>query len=208
MSNLKQQVRERFESIGLDVDQMRALQARIDANESPQTGHRPATFRSSGRAAMAFVVLATTLSVGGYLYDRHQTTRLIRNIAAEVAANHVKLKPLEVEASELDVVLGYFDRLDFQLVASPRIAGGAGDRLLGGRYCTIQGIDAAQLRVASADGVLSTWYEATLPPGQLDRIPSLEQGDTVAVVDIKGLQVRLWREHGIVFAEAKAPPGL
>jgi hypothetical protein len=101
-------------------------------------------------------------------------------------------------------VLGYFTDLDFQLLASPRITANSGDRLLGGRYCTIQGIDAAQLRVAASDGTLSTWYEATLPADELKRIPDIDAGERPAEFVVRGVDIRIWQENGIVFAEAKA----
>ncbi len=204
MSTLKDAVRERFDAQSLDSAQLAALQAAIANRETATPRRRARTFAYA--AAISAVVLLASM-VGFQAYDQHRTHTLMQAIAVEVADNHLKLKPLEVEASDFAVVRDYFDRLEFQLVAEPAIAGAPGDRLLGGRYCTIQGSDAAQLRVATADGALSTWYEAALPPGQLKRLPAVGEGDAAAVIDIKGLRVRLWREHGIVFAEARPPPG-
>ena len=94
-------------------------------------------------------------------YRAGSDNRLLVAIAAEVAANHLKLEPLQVEGAELAPVLAYFTELDFQPVTGPRpVARGA--TLLGGRYCTIQGVTAAQLRYRAPDGTLSTWYEGTL----------------------------------------------
>jgi hypothetical protein len=132
---------------------------------------------------------------------------LLEAIAIEVADNHLKLKPLEIESADLRSVLGYFEDLDFQLQASPRITGNPGDQLLGGRYCTIQGIDAAQLRVIAADGVLSTWYEATLPAEQLQLVPEMGDGQQPAEFLVRGVDIRIWQEHGVVFAEAKEAAG-
>ena len=138
------------------------------------------------------------------VYQSHQDQVLLQSIAEEVADNHLKLKPLEVQGDDLPSVLGYFTNLDFQLLASPRITANSGDRLLGGRYCTIQGIDAAQLRVAASDGTLSTWYEATLPADELKRIPDWDAGGQPAEFVVRGVDIRIWQENGIVFAEAKA----
>ena len=204
MSTLKNAVRERFDAQSLAPAQLEALQATMAGHDTVEP-RRPARTMVYALAVSAVLPLASL--VGFQAYDQYRTNALVQAIAVEIADNHLKLKPLEVEAADFDVVRNYFDRLDFRLVAEPAIAGAPGDRLLGGRYCTIQGSDAAQLRVATADGGLTTWYEAVLPPGQLKRLPAIDEGDAAAVIEIKGLRVRLWREHGIVFAEARPAAG-
>jgi hypothetical protein len=157
--------------------------------------------------AAAIVLLAVGSLVSIQQYDSYRAAGLLEAIAIEVADNHLKLKPLEIESADLRSVLGYFEDLDFQLQASPRITGNPGDQLLGGRYCTIQGIDAAQLRVIAADGVLSTWYEATLPAEQLQLVPEMGDGQQPAEFLVRGVDIRIWQEHGVVFAEAKEAAG-
>ena len=149
------------------------------------------------------MVLSIGIFFTNQMVQEHGARVLLKAIAVEVANNHLKLKPLEIESRSLNEVLSYFDRLEFQLLESSRITENAGDQLLGGRYCSIQGIDAAQLRVASADGELSTWYEATLPAEKLEQIPDINQGEIPAEYAIKGLRVRIWREQGVVFARAR-----
>ena len=62
----------------------------------------------------------------------------------------------------------------------------------------------AQLRVAASDGTLSTWYEATLPADELKRIPDMDAGERPAKFVVRGVDIRIWQENGVVFAEAKA----
>ncbi len=199
---MKQAIREQFEDIELSEAQLDELQKRFAAEE-PAPAKKPAWLRLPAVAA-AMIVLAIGGVVGTQVYQSHQDRVLLQAIAGEVADNHLKLKPLEVEGDDLPSVLGYFRNLDFQLLASPRITGNAGDRLLGGRYCSIQGIDAAQLRVIAGDGTLSTWYEATLPADKLRRVPDLDAGERPAEFVERGVDIRIWQESGIVFAEAKA----
>ena len=135
-------------------------------------------------------------------YRAGSENRLLVTIAEEVAENHLKLKPLEIENAELDTVLSYFTALDFQLIPSPRLGEG-GQTLLGGRYCSIQGIAAAQLRYQDANGTLSTWYEATLPPHSLAAVPDVSAGEKPSRFLVRGVDILLWREHGLVFAEAR-----
>lgn len=200
---LKQAIRERFEDIELSRQQLDELASRFAAEDAPVPAKKPAWLRAPVVAA-AMIVLAIGGLFGTQVYQSHQDRVLLQSIAEEVADNHLKLKPLEVQGSDLPSVLGYFTDLDFQLLASPRITANSGDRLLGGRYCSIQGIDAAQLRVAARDGTLSTWYEATLPADKLRRIPDLDRGERPAEFMVRGVGIHIWQEKGIVFAAAKA----
>lgn len=197
--SLKKLIRDKFDDIELSDMQLDEL-SRFQREKSPR--ERSWWLRPAGAAAIVFLALAGMLAPP--LYRSHQGQVLLESIAQEVAENHLKLKPLEVESSNLRNVLGYFQDLDFQLLASPVIAGNPGDRLLGGRYCSIQGIDAAQLRVASATGTLSTWYEATLPADKLRLVPELAAGDRAGVFVIRGVEIRIWQESGVIFAEARA----
>ena len=200
---LKQAVRDRFEAIELSEAQLDELGAQLQQAERETPAKTPA-WRQAAAVAAAISLLVVGGFVGNQAWQSHQDLILLQAIAEEVADNHLKLKPLEVESSDLPSVLGYFENLDFQLLASPRITGNAGDRLLGGRYCSIQGIDAAQLRVVASDGTLSTWYEATLPADKLKRVPDLDAGERPAEFVMRGVDIRIWEESGLVFAEAKA----
>jgi len=195
---LKKSIRDKFEGVELSDTQRDELTKRLQegTTREPSRWLRPA-------GAVAVVLLALSGMLAPQLYRSHQSQVLLESIAQEVADNHLKLKPLEVENSDLRSVLGYFRDLDFQLLASPVIAGNPGDRLLGGRYCSIQGIDAAQLRVASAAGTVSTWYEATLPDDKLRLVPKPIEGDRPGEFVIRGVEIRIWQENGVVFAEAR-----
>jgi hypothetical protein len=199
---LKQSVRDKFAEVELSSTQLEELSSLAQVGSE-----RPRTWWRSPAVAAAIVLVAVSGLLSVQQYESYRTHQLLESIALEVADNHLKLKPLEIESTDLRSVLGYFDDLDFQLQASPHIAGNQGDRLLGGRYCSIQGIDAAQLRVVAADGALSTWYEATLPANRLRLVPDLSDGDQPAEFVIRGVAIRIWQEHSVVFAEAKEAAG-
>lgn len=199
---LKKVIREWFDEVELSDAQLEELAARFAAGKPGTPVRKPARLRLPVVAA-AMIILATVAVVGTQAYESHQERVLLQAIAAEVADNHLRLKPLEVQGSQLSSVLSYFTNLDFQPLASPRIAANSGDRLLGGRYCSIQGFDAAQLRVAAADGSISSWYEAALPADKLRRIPDIGTGERPAEFVMRGVDVRIWQENGVVFAQAK-----
>ncbi len=203
--SLKQVTIDKFDDIELNAKQLKQLQQQIDAATSRRALPRKAIAWPVWSAVSVALILVIGLVLANPFYRQDDASELLEAIALEVANNHLKLKPLEVKSQNLRQVLSYFEGLDFQLVESASIVGAAGDRLLGGRYCSIQGIDAAQLRVESADGELSTWYEATLPPAKLKHIPDLDNGAAPAVISAKGLRVRIWRNHGVVFAHARRP---
>ena len=197
---LKQALREKFETIELDAGQIRSLQDRSGVDER----HAPRGFASRiATVAAAVMISALSAWLGWTWHDARTTAQLMSDITAEVVENHLKQKPLDVESSSLPDVLGFFDRLDFQLLQSPRIVSGAGAKLLGGRYCSVQGISAAQLRVRNQDGSISTWYEALLPPGQMDRIPDGLAGEPPVRRVSRGIRVSIWKESGVLFVEAR-----
>jgi hypothetical protein len=196
---LKQLVSDKFEELELGADQLTKLEQQISA-ATPQRDSPQKTLAWPMLSAVMILVIGVFLA--NQFYRANNSNELLEAIATEVASNHLKLKPLEVESENLRQVLSYFDRLEFQPVESASITGNAGDRLLGGRYCSIQGVDAAQLRLMSADGELSTLYEGTLPVSKLKQIPDIDSGAAPAVLAVKGLQVRIWREQGVVFAHA------
>ncbi len=196
---LKNAIQDRFDEIRLDEEQLATLRRPVY--------HAPAGRPVRGSWLLAGGLFAAALTLISFFYTAQwyragSDNRLLVAIAEEVAANHLKLKPLEVVGTELRPVLAYFTELDFQPVTSPRL-GGRGETLLGGRYCTIQGVTAAQLRYRAPDGTLSSWYEGTLPPRQLAAIPDVGAGQRPARHLVRGIDVSIWQEHGLVFAEAR-----
>jgi len=194
---------DRFAQVELDQRELKGLLDQQDIASSAPPG-RPVKASWLQFGAVAAVVL-TLISVWftGQWYNVRESNRLMVAIAEEVAANHLKLKPLEIQGNELGTVFAYFGDLDFQLVQTPRL--GRGDEaLLGGRYCSIQGISAAQLRFQGADGRLSTWYEGTLPVDQLRLLPDPAANQPPAEFFVRGIRVHIWTEHGLVFAEARS----
>ncbi|MGS0682206.1 hypothetical protein ACVBIL_13700 [Shewanella sp. 125m-7] len=120
-------------------------------------------------------------------------------IADEVAKNHIKMKPLEVETGQLPELRGYFTELDFIIVNSSRFA--ASHQMLGGRYCSILGEAAAQLRFTNK-GQAFTLYEVLYDPLRHGDIPRLEAGEQPIEVLVRGVAVSIWLEKGLLMATA------
>ena len=78
--------------------------------------------------------------------------------------------------------------------------------LQGGRYGSIQGVTAAQLRYSLGEDEVSTLYEVGYDPGTFGPIPDLDQGQRPEQLLVRGLKVTLWVEKGLLMVLV-APAG-
>lgn len=136
-----------------------------------------------------------------------QHGQLISDIASEVTKNHIKLKPLEVKSNTLQPLRQYFTELDFTPQFSQKFGSLAGIRdLVGGRYCSIQSINAAQLRFKNSDDKASPWstlYQVEYSPDIFGAIPKIELGETPLVTYSRGLKVSLWVEKELLMVSVE-----
>lgn len=196
---LKQSVRDHIESYSLSDDQLRNLESLGKQMDTRRTG-QVSIYRWSLAGALAAFILAFLFAPlvvdQGEIHER---------IALEVATNHLKLKPLEIETASIDSIREYFDKLDFMPVNSTLI-NELGLELAGGRYCSLQGIAAAQLRVRQpgSDSV-QTLYQTEYRKDVFKDMPVLEQGEPPIELYAKGIRVRIWSEKGLVFALTDLP---
>ncbi len=137
--------------------------------------------------------------LGGGLNKTLTIDEQIYTIAAEVSYNHLKFKPLEVAHSNLNQVTGYFNKLDFNPLASSQVAA-LNTNLIGGRYCSIKGNIAAQLRMEDSEGRISTLFESRYQAEDFNMLPNIEQGQAPKVLYVDGQRVALWVEKGLVMA--------
>ena len=147
-------------------------------------------------------VMASILIAAGLLWNIgfKQTPEISMLIAEEVVHNHLKMKPLEVSSHSLHDMRAYFNKLDFTLRDSSLITSGK-LQLLGGRYCSIQGLTAAQLRMQDQEtGELETLYEAPYSSDLFKGLPNLQEGQTPIRHYINGIGVDIWVDKGILFA--------
>ena len=113
-----------------------------------------------------------------------------QRVAKEIVLNHNKRLSVEFPSENYADLGELMSKLDFSLVRSKKIY--AQDfRVLGGRYCSIQGDLAAQIRLQDEAGRIYTLYQAALT----DDLLKLEVGD----LQQDGLKLKLWREAGLFF---------
>ena len=196
---LKQSVRDYIESYSLNDDRLRNLESLGKQIETRRTG-QVSIYRWSLAVALVVFILAFLFAPlvleQGNIHER---------IALEVATNHLKLKPLEIETASIDNIREYFDKLDFMPVNSS-LVNELGLELAGGRYCSLQGIAAAQLRVRQpGSNSIQTLYQTEYRKDVFNDMPVLEQGETPIELYAKGIRVRIWSEKGLVFALTDLP---
>lgn len=152
---------------------------------------RPMSRRRWLQAAAVAVV-----SVGGFtaLHLHLNERSLTERVLAEIAMNHQKHLASEIKSDDYAILTQELDKLDFQLRAPLTVA--ANMKLLGGRYCSINGELAAQLKLRDPNSRdVHTLFITQLTPA-LKRIDERE-----ARAD--GIALRLWREHDMFFALAR-----
>jgi hypothetical protein len=196
---LKQAVCEHFKQRALSTDQLEHLEVLMAMN-SPRLPrhHRRASFLVGWSAVAAIAAFLAVIVL--FPPDQLESVPMAERIALEVARNHIRVKPLDVETGTMKGIRRYFTDLEFVPVESSLLAS-ADLELLGGRYCSVQSLPAAQLRLtAPGNDGLQTLYQAEYRKDILGPLPVLEEGDHPINISVKGVSVRIWVEKGLLFA--------
>lgn len=194
--SLKQSTERIFKDIELDNDKLNALMdlEKGQASDKASTGW---SIKPRKLAAALFVVVSVSMFAINQ-YKHYQKDNIVELIVAEVVKNHSHLKPLEVNAQSFETVASYFDGLNFLPYVSQKMGVTQLIRqgLLGGRYCSIQGGTAAQLRMQLSNGAVATLFQ-TSTSELFSSIPGLNGSNSVVVYQ-SGYQVSMWQEKGLL----------
>jgi len=125
-----------------------------------------------------------------------------QRLAAEVMTNHLHMKMLDVETDSMSELQSQLENLNFipqfsQLVRDKQIT------LLGGRYCTLQGLVATQLHFKTVSGEVMTQYQAVYEPSLFGAIPDISKGKKPMTIYQRGFEMQLWQESGLLMITAK-----
>ncbi|WP_299795630.1 hypothetical protein [uncultured Shewanella sp.] len=149
-------------------------------------------------ALVASLILIVTMSLNFH----PSGVDMSRKIADEVAMNHINMKPLEIDSQSIEPIREYFTELNFSVVKSTLFSR-QNYLLLGGRYCSIQGSSAAQIRYQTSSGNKVTLYEVGYDAELHGVLPHFESGEQALERYVKGVRVLLWVEKGLLMAEAR-----
>ena len=222
---LKQSLKDHYQKTQLNNDQLSRLQqlqkshlsndkSENTSNQEPAEHQRP-SFRSVKLASALFITLLIGFVSGHFLSKQHYqslqnesaevTARelSVRDIAEEITSNHRKLKPLEVETNHFEGLINYFSMLDFRPYLSHYFS--PSGTLVGGRYCSIGTISAAQIRYRNNKDEITTLFQTEYRPDTFKGIPNIDKGEQAITQYLNGYKVMLWVETGILMASVSSP---
>lgn len=159
-------------------------------------------FTRLGNLAIASLLAVCVLVAGGF-YQWQTEDGIQKRIAQEVLTNHLKIKTLDLETSSITDLRNFFERLNFSPFYSVLLER-ADLRLLGARYCTLQGVIALQLRFLTPEGEVVTYYQARYDKEHFGSLPDIKQGNKPHVVEEQGFAMSMWKEDSLVTVLAQA----
>ncbi|MEO1236778.1 MAG: hypothetical protein AAFX76_08330 [Planctomycetota bacterium] len=201
--DVRERVRDHYTAQRLGSERMRAILDGVAA-EIPAASGRRGQRAWSRWAAAAAVGLAGLLAGAAWWASGpapppesppESTPEWATLVAREIALNHNKALGPDYAAAGFDELASMRVKLGF----TPFEPAGweeRGLRLVGARYCSVQGCMATQMRVVDGDGEAWTLYQVR-PDERLARL-----NDSVVAVD--GVEVELWREAGLVMGLARS----
>lgn len=202
MDQLKTACKNHYQQQSLSTRQLAQLMALQKRNEQSEAANE---INNSNPFAVAnmrkLLALAASLCIiifSAWIYTGYNVD-IREQIAKEIAYNHAKQMALEITSSDLNSVAAYLSELDFTLMASKRVRQ-MGLQLLGGRYCSIQGKLAAQLRIEDKNNKTAhTYYQAIIPD-------NLNLAGAIYSTWIKDIYIELWIEGDLLLGLASEKP--
>ncbi|MCL5975827.1 MAG: hypothetical protein M1270_08415 [Gammaproteobacteria bacterium] len=125
-----------------------------------------------------------------------------QRIATEVMTNHLYMQLLDVETDSMSVLQRKLNNLGFMPKLSTTFNEGA-IVLLGGRYCTLQGVVATQLHFKTEAGAIMTQYQTVYDANLFGTLPDVNSGEKPITINRSGIEMQLWQESGLLMASAK-----
>ena len=184
MKNLEQELKNYYRSKRLASHRVTAIQSSVHQIDRPR-------HRVSYLIPLAAVILLT-IGIGSWLHMSADS--ITHQVVAEIGHNHRQHGALMVESDRYGVVQAALGELNFPV--RPRRDELIQDFVLvGGKYCTIQGSRAAQLKLSPRkNGTIHTLY--VLPMS--DDIKDVEPG----VYETNGVQIELWTDQSLLYGLA------
>ncbi len=184
---LKGQVKEYLSQFNLTDQQFHEL----EKSQSDSLDKIPKRiFQLSGLAA-SLVILAFI----GYFWKTISTQINFEKLPGEIAYHHNKRMDSEIKTHSYPEMKSYLSKLDFNLIASKRLPSEEWE-LMGGRYCSLQGRLAAQIKIRNKkNNKIYTLYQLAIPENIKKPIRSFESYSG-------GAKVQIWSESGLLLGIA------
>ncbi|MDW3096428.1 MAG: hypothetical protein R8G33_12205 [Gammaproteobacteria bacterium] len=194
---LKKVVKNYVEEQELSNEQLQSLAKIISAKHENNKSTNLLKYRAVAAALIASIALGLFWGMSTY-----NQANISQSIAEEVSYNHLRMKPMEVSSQSMDEVRAYFTNINFSLTPS-RFVADNNLQLIGGRYCSILGETAAQLRMQDqVTGDIQIVYQAPYNKSMFRDLPKLQEGQEPVRHFVNGIGVDVWVEKGILFARS------
>ena len=186
-------IRDHFDHYRLSADQLHRLR---DVQSRFLTPWTIVAFKGSRkRAAVAATLACMVIGIFAWWQPWRQGID-ISSLASEIAYHHNKQMVMEVESASLEEVRAYLGKLDFPLIESKRFPS-TNWELVGGRYCSLKGHLAAQLRMRNkTTGETCTFYQLLVPRSIAGFEGTFEDFE-------QGVKVAIWKERGLLLGVAQ-----
>ena len=200
----KSVVKEHIEKVSLSQQQLTELQQLMATGKNDPIIEADIN-EPKKRLWVGYALVASLGILFGVLLNQQinimpSNTDFIQVMASEVARNHRQLIPLEVTADTMSLVSSYFKGLSFKPIRTS-LLDYKNIQITGGRYCSLNGITAAQIRLRrSGNPNLQTLYQVEYQPEFYASLPNVDKGEKPLVLNIEGLEMTTWVEKDLVFA--------
>lgn len=188
---LDKQVKDYYTNQFLPEDKL----AQLAAQAAVAAGSAKARRRSWYWGAATAVIVVVAVGLGRVVQVGPDHRQWAARAAQEIALNHKKHLREEFVATDFATLRRQMSKLDFSL-AEPTSLSALGLRIVGARYCSIQGHLAAQIKLTDVQGRRYTLYQTHIA------------ADMAADVEwrsrIDGIDIRQWREADLFFGLATA----
>ena len=203
--NFSHELKSFYKGRELDSNQLARLQSIAMAAENNASDHNekipnvavPST--PWWRHPIVAPLLSAAIALLAGIWIASQPAQIsLESIRKEVVKNHLKRLPMDIETSNVAAIAEKLDRLDFALV-TPELGQLGQHQVIGGRYCSIGGNIAAQLKIERDGGKFSTLYITAATPIE-NEMKQVVAAPFQSVQD--GVQVKLWKENDLIYVLA------
>ena len=142
------------------------------------------------KAAVGLIIVLASI----FTFLNLREAKLEMRVVNEIAMNHNKQLSVEFEENNLGLLQAKLDKLDFSILPADQFIS-QNYNLIGGRYCSIQGNLAAQVKLRNINSKkIETLYITDLSKG-LEKIKPTD-------ITHDGAQIKIWVKDGLLYGKA------
>lgn len=183
-----------YQRKSLSADSVKRMLSQTNNNPAPATSPTIPWFRRPvARPVWIASLLVVVMVIQFFYHQQSYQSNLTALVLEEIAMNHNKKLDAEYVETHPETLHAAMQRLDFPLNLPADIQ--RDFQLVGGRYCSIQGGLAAQLKVRSrASGTISTLYVTELT----EKLAKIKEHQILQ----GSVNIHLWQQQGRFFGLA------